>query len=111
MRVLVLCAVLVLSLLLGCGPMPTAVSDQSEQPTNNPPQVDPATASPEERAKAACALIAQEGDRPILRSRLLGIMHQMSVASERRKWNFEPGEARYLCGQYIRLKNQRLNQK
>ena len=106
MRAFVLCAVLVL--LSGCGPMPTApVPEESAQA----PQVVPATATPEERAKAACALLAQEGNRPVLRSRLLGIMHQMSVSSERQKWNFEPGEARYLCGQYIRLKNQRLNKK
>ena len=108
MRLFVLCTVL---FLVACGPVLTgSIPDESAQ-ADEAPQVDPATADPVARAKAACDLLAQEGNRPILRSRLLGIMHQMSVASERKKWNFEPGEARYLCGQYIRFKNQRFNKK
>jgi len=58
------------------------------------------------RAKAACDVLQQETAVPPIRSRLLGFMHQMSVASEREKHGFVPGEARYLCDEYIRRKNQ-----
>lgn len=76
-----------------------SISRRAEKPKPKKPAFDMA------RAKAACDVIQQEQNAPPVRSRLLGFLHQASVQSEREKHGFVPGEARYLCAQYIKRRN------
>ena len=76
-----------------------SISRRSAKPKPKKPPFDMA------RAKIACDVLQQEASKLPVNSRLLGFLHQASVASERQKHGFVPGEARYLCNQYIKRRN------
>ena len=77
-----------------------SISRRSEKPKPKKPAFDMA------RAKIACDVLQQEASKLPINSRLLGFLHQAGVASERQKHGFVPGEARYLCNEYIKRRNQ-----